>query len=67
MAWIVGAVNCSATPDNVACVLDDVGNGLGDLFSEIAVPLGTLIIVLGVAGAIGAILYGVGKLISKAR
>ena len=65
MTWIVGAVNCSATPNNVACVLDDTGNGLGDLFDGIAIPMGTLLIVMSIAGAVGAILYGVAKNISS--
>jgi len=65
MAWIVGTVNCTATPDNVACILDDTGNGLGDLFDGLAIPLGTLLIVVAIAGAVGAILYGVAKSITR--
>jgi len=41
--------------------LTDVGTGLGALFDGIAIPLGTLVIILTVASAIGAILYGVAK------
>jgi hypothetical protein len=46
-------------------VLTDVGNGLAGLFNGIAVPLGTLLIVIMVVGAIGAILYSVAKVVSK--
>ena len=41
--------------------LVDVGLGLGSLFDGIAVPLGTLLIVVSIAGAVGAILYGIAK------
>jgi len=46
--------------------LSDTGSGLGALFDAIAIPLGTLLIVVSIAGAVGAILYGVAKSISKA-
>ena len=46
--------------------LSDTGSGLGALFDGIAIPLGTLLIVVSIAGAVGAILYGVAKNISKA-
>ena len=59
--WIVGSVNCTATPGNVACVLDDTGGGLGGLFDGIAIPIMTMVILLGVATGVGAILYGVAK------
>ena len=45
--------------------LVDVGDGLGSLFDGIAVPLGTLLIVVSIAGAVGAILYGIAKAISS--
>ena len=43
--------------------LVDVGDGLGSLFSGIATPLGTLLIVVGIAGAVVAILYAVASTI----
>jgi nitrate reductase gamma subunit len=36
--------------------LKSIGDGLGGIFNGIAVPLGTLIIILGIAGAIGVLL-----------
>jgi len=45
--------------------LVDVGDGLGSLFDGIAIPLGTLLIVVSIAGAVGAILYGVAKVIGN--
>ena len=45
--------------------LVDVGLGLGSLFDGIAVPLGTLLIVVAIAGAVGAILYGVASVIGR--
>ena len=44
--------------------LVDVSLGLGSLFDGIAVPLGTLLIVVAIAGAVGAILYGIAKAVS---
>ena len=46
-------------------VLTDVGDGLGALFEAIAVPLGTLLIVVGVAGGVVAMLYAISRSISK--
>jgi len=43
--------------------LKDVGDGLGTLFDGIALPLGTLIIILAIAGAVGAILAAIASLI----
>jgi len=43
--------------------LADVGDGLGLLFDGIALPLGTLVIILAIAGAVGAILASVASLI----
>ena len=54
-------LNCTATPNNIGCILNDTGQGMGGLFDAIAVPIGTFVIVLTVAGAVGAILYGVAK------
>jgi len=45
--------------------LVDVGAGLGSLFSAIDTPLGTLLIVVSIAGAVGAILYGVAKAVTN--
>ena len=50
---------------DINTTLSDVGSGLGNLFDAIAVPMGTLVIILAVAGAVGAILYGVATMISK--
>jgi len=50
---------------DINTTLSDVGSGLGNLFDAIAIPLGTLVIVLAIAGAVGAILYGVAKIVSK--
>lgn len=50
---------------DIQTVLNETGEGLGDLFDGIAVPLGTLLIVVMVASAIGAILYGVAKAITS--
>lgn len=57
--------NCTATPNALDCVLNDTGEGLGDLFDGIAVPVGTLVIVVVVATAVGAILYGVAKAVTS--
>ena len=46
-------------------VLTDVGDGLGALFDAIAIPLGTLLIVVGVAGGVVAMLYGITRVIGK--
>jgi hypothetical protein len=45
--------------------LTSVGTVLGALFNAIAVPLGTLLIVVIIAGAVGAILYGIATKIGK--
>ena len=50
---------------DINTTLSDVGSGLGALFDAIAVPLGTLLIVVAIAGAVGAILYGVAKMITR--
>lgn len=59
------AVNCTATPNNMECVLTDVGSGLGSFLTSIAVPMGTLLIVVAIAGAVGAIFYGIAKKIGQ--
>lgn len=63
--WIVGDVNCTATPDNIACTLDDVGEGMGGLFSDIAVPIGTILLVVGIVGGVVAIFYAISKAIGN--
>ena len=40
-------------------VLKDVGDGLSGMFTGMALPLGTLIIIFAIAGAVGAILFAV--------
>lgn len=45
--------------------LNEVGDGLGSLFDAIDVPLGTLIIILSIAAAVGAILSAVAMVIRK--
>ena len=50
---------------DIDAVLTDVGDGLGSLFDGIAIPLGTLLIVVGIAGAVVAMLYAVAKVITK--
>ena len=45
--------------------LTDVGNGLGNLFNAIDTPIGTLLIVIGVAGGVVAILYGIAKAVTS--
>jgi hypothetical protein len=45
--------------------LSEVGTGVGGLFDGIAIPLMTLVILLGVATGVGAILYGIAKRISE--
>jgi len=45
--------------------LSDVGEGLGNLFGEIDTPLGTLLIVVGVAGGVVAIMYGIAKTLTN--
>jgi len=54
-------VNCTTTPENIHCVLTDTGAGLGAIFDGIAIPIFTLVLILTIAGAVGAILYGVAK------
>lgn len=41
--------------------LKEVGDGLGSLFDNISVPLVTLLLLIGIAGAIVAIVTGVIK------
>lgn len=50
---------------DINSTLYSVGTGLGDLFDGIAVPLGTLIILIGIAGAIIGLLYGIPKLMGR--
>ena len=63
--WIVAGYNCTADPSNMKCTFDDVGEGLEDLFTGIGVPLGTLLIIVGIAGAVVAIMYGIAKTIGN--
>ena len=44
--------------------LTDVGDGLGSLLTSIAVPVGTILVIVISISAVGAILYGVAKAIS---
>jgi hypothetical protein len=46
--------------------LTDVGNGLGAFFEAIDLPLATLIILLGIAGGVGAVIMAVASFIRKA-
>lgn len=46
--------------------LQDVGAGLGAFFDAIDLPLATLIILLGIAGGIGAIIMAIAAFIRKA-
>jgi len=46
--------------------LTDVGAGLGAFFDSIGLPLATLIILLGIAAGIGAIIMAVASFIKKA-
>lgn len=55
-------VNCTADPDQLNCTLKGVGDGLGTLFDEISVPLVTLLLLIGIAGAVVAIITGVIKI-----
>ena len=45
--------------------LQDVGEGLGAFLTSIAVPLGTLLIIVAIAGAVGAIFYGIAKKVGQ--
>jgi len=47
-------------------MLTDAGAGVGALFDGIALPLATLIILLGIAGGIGAIIVAVASFIRRA-
>jgi len=63
--WMVGTHNCTETPDNIRCTLDDVGSGMGELFGRIDTPLGTLLIVIGVAVGVVAIFYAIAKAVTN--
>lgn len=45
--------------------LTDVGDGLGALFDGIAIPLGTLIMLIGIAGAVVGLLMGIPRLFGR--
>lgn len=62
---IVGHLNCTDTPSNVGCVLYDVGDGMGGLFEAIDAPLGTLLIVIGVAVGVVGIFYAIARAIAN--
>jgi hypothetical protein len=51
---------------DIATTLTDVGDGVGGLFDGIAIPLMTLVILLGIATGVGAILYGIAKRVGAA-
>ena len=57
--------NCTATPDTIGCVTQEVGSGLAGFLTSIAVPLGTLLIIVAIAGAVGAIFYGIAKKVGQ--
>jgi len=50
---------------DVDTLLTDVGDGLGGIFDGIALPLATLVILLVVAGMVGAILSSVASVIKR--
>jgi hypothetical protein len=50
----------------IETILTDVGAGIGSLFDSIGVPLATLVILLGIAGGIGAIIMAIASFIRKA-
>ena len=50
---------------DINTTLTDVGGGLGALFDGIAIPLGTLLIVVGIAGAVVGMLYAIAKVIGR--
>jgi len=52
-------VNCTATPDNIQCTLDGVGDGLGSLFDGLANPLGNFLIIIGIAGGVVALFMAI--------
>jgi len=53
------ATNCTATPDALACTLDGVGEGLGNMFTEMGDPLGNFLIIIGIAGGVVALFLAV--------
>jgi hypothetical protein len=49
---------------DIETVLTDIGNGLGALFDGIAVPVTTLVILLGIAVGVGAIIMSIAHRVS---
>ena len=50
----------------IETILTDAGAGVGALFNAIDLPLATLIILLGIAGGIGAIIMAIAAFIRRA-
>ena len=58
--WLVEGqtqtINCTADPSNIACSLDDIGEGTGGFLSSITPALILLIVGIGIGGAVVALL-----------
>ena len=59
------AYNCTATPNNIYCTLNNVGDGLGSLFEGLGSPLGNFLIIVGIAGGIVALVMAITTVIRK--